>query len=165
MHQQYLHNATSTLNYMSSSELQELFNDDEKLDEKIDETVRESFLCCCQFFFLTNDQFSKLQLKSLESEKDEIINENRRIAESNLEKEPKLIELRSTINELTTNGKELSEKVQSQLAELSESYEIMMLFHHIFTVFHLFRVQIILSKSRKHAKHPQSSCSRVRREK
>lgn len=41
MHQQYLLKATSTLNYMSSSELQQLFNDDEKLDEKIDETVRK----------------------------------------------------------------------------------------------------------------------------
>lgn len=43
MHQQYLHNATSMLTYMSSSELQQLFNDDEKLDEKIDETVRKFF--------------------------------------------------------------------------------------------------------------------------
>lgn len=63
------------------------------------------------------------QLKPLEQEKDEIINENRRIAESNLEKEPKLIELRSSINELTTTGKELSESVQNQLAILSESFD------------------------------------------
>lgn len=39
MHQQYLQQATSTLNYMSSSDLQQLFNDDDKLNEKIDETV------------------------------------------------------------------------------------------------------------------------------
>lgn len=43
MHQQYLLTATSTLNYMPSSELQQLFNDDEKLDEKIDETVSETY--------------------------------------------------------------------------------------------------------------------------
>jgi hypothetical protein len=39
MHQQYLAQATSALNYMSSEELRELFSNDEKLDEQIDEIV------------------------------------------------------------------------------------------------------------------------------
>lgn len=62
------------------------------------------------------------QLKPLENEKDVIITENRTLAESNLEKEPKLIEMRSRINDLGQEFKELSEQVQSKLTTLSESY-------------------------------------------
>lgn len=50
-----------------------------------------------------------------------IIRENRTLAESNLEKEPKLIELRSSINELSEEFKNLSEGVQLKLGQLSES--------------------------------------------
>lgn len=47
MYQQYLNTATSTLNFMSSDQLREIFDDDDKLDEKIDEIVR--FLCKLRF--------------------------------------------------------------------------------------------------------------------
>lgn len=60
-------------------------------------------------------------MKSLESEKEQVIMENRSLAESNLEVEPKLIELRSRINDLTQEGKELSLNVQEKLQVISES--------------------------------------------
>lgn len=62
-----------------------------------------------------------LQLKPLENEKDVIITENRTLAESNLEQEPKLIEMRSIINELSREFRNLSENVQVKLTQLSES--------------------------------------------
>lgn len=46
MHQQFLNNASSKLSFMSSDELREIFGDDDKLDERIDEIVsRNSCLC------------------------------------------------------------------------------------------------------------------------
>lgn len=60
-------------------------------------------------------------MKSLENEKDSIINENRSLAEKNLEVEPVLIEARSRIMELTNEGRELAEGVQSKLQIISES--------------------------------------------
>ena len=65
-----------------------------------------------------------LQLKPLENEKDVIINENRNLAESNLDKEPKLIEMRSSINELSEEFRTISENVQLKLTQLSESYKL-----------------------------------------
>jgi ESCRT-I complex subunit VPS37 len=56
----------------------------------------------------------------LESEKEVIINENRAIAETNLQLEPKLIELRSRINDLSEEGKLLCGSVQEKLAEISK---------------------------------------------
>lgn len=50
-----------------------------------------------------------------------IITENRTLAESNLEQEPKLIEMRSRINDLAQEFKDLSEQVQIKLPTLSES--------------------------------------------
>ena len=50
-----------------------------------------------------------------------IITENRTLAESNLDKEPILIEMRSRINDLAQEFKTLSEDVQSKLTTLSES--------------------------------------------
>lgn len=50
-----------------------------------------------------------------------IITENRMLAESNLDKEPILIEMRSRINDLAQEFKTLSEDVQSKLTTLSES--------------------------------------------
>jgi len=94
MHQQFLASASAQLNYMTSEELREIFSDDDKLDERINEI-----------------------LKSLENEKDSIINENRTLAESNLEMEPLLIEIRSRINDLTQEGKELSASVQEKLQQ------------------------------------------------
>lgn len=43
MHQQYLSQATSALNYMTSEQLRELLNDDEKVEEQIDEIVKLNF--------------------------------------------------------------------------------------------------------------------------
>ncbi|CRL02024.1 CLUMA_CG015172, isoform A [Clunio marinus] len=95
MHQPFLASASAQLNYMTTEELREIFSNDDKLDETINEI-----------------------LKSLENEKDVIINENRTLAESNLEMEPKLIEIRSRINDLTQEGKDLSQSVQSKLEEI-----------------------------------------------
>lgn len=39
MHQQFLNSACGQLSYMSSDELREYLNDDDKLDEKINEIV------------------------------------------------------------------------------------------------------------------------------
>lgn len=50
-----------------------------------------------------------------------IITENRTLAESNLDQEPKLIEMRSRINDLAQEFKDLSEEVQVKLSTLSES--------------------------------------------
>lgn len=62
-----------------------------------------------------------LQLKPLENEKDVIITENRTLAESNLQKEPNLIELRSRINDLSEEFRNIGESVQTKLTQLSES--------------------------------------------
>lgn len=39
MYTQYLNQAKSTLNFMSSDELREFLNDEDKLDERVDEIV------------------------------------------------------------------------------------------------------------------------------
>ena len=39
MHQQFLASASAQLNYMTTDELREIFKDDDKLDERIDEIV------------------------------------------------------------------------------------------------------------------------------
>lgn len=59
------------------------------------------------------------KLKSLENEKDVIINSNRQMAESNLLKEPKLIELRSQMNDLSAEAKILVVSVQEKQAQIS----------------------------------------------
>lgn len=41
MYQQYLNQARGILNYMSSDDLREFLNDDDKLDERVDEIVRK----------------------------------------------------------------------------------------------------------------------------
>lgn len=43
MHQPFLNTATAQLNFMSTDQLREIFEDDDKLDEKIDEIVRRNF--------------------------------------------------------------------------------------------------------------------------
>lgn len=42
MFQQYLNQATSAVAYLSSDELKELINDDEKLEERINDVVRNT---------------------------------------------------------------------------------------------------------------------------
>lgn len=47
MYQQYLNSAQASLHQLSSDELKELLNDDEKLEEKINESVSNLF-----YFFM-----------------------------------------------------------------------------------------------------------------
>lgn len=91
MYQQYLNQAVRTLQNLSSDELKDLLNDDDKLDERVDQAVQ-----------------------SLESEKDLMLGENRSLAESNLEKEPKVIELRSRVNDLSEQGRALATSVREK---------------------------------------------------
>lgn len=49
-----------------------------------------------------------------------MLTENRAQAEENLEQEPKLIELRGKILDLSEKGKTLCTQVQEKLTELSE---------------------------------------------
>ncbi|XP_062565971.1 vacuolar protein sorting-associated protein 37B [Armigeres subalbatus] len=95
MYQQYLNQAVRTLQNLSSDELKDLLNDDDKLDQRVD-----------------------LAVEALESEKEVILSENRSLAESNLEKEPKLIELRSKLADLSEQGKTLATSVKEKSDEL-----------------------------------------------
>lgn len=60
------------------------------------------------------------QLKDFDKEKDVIINENRNLAEANVNKEPEIIERKGRISELSEEGKSLCESVQKKSAELSK---------------------------------------------
>lgn len=95
MYQQYLNQAVRTLQNLSSEELKDLLNDDDKLDERVDQAVQ-----------------------SLESEKDLMLCENRSLAENNLEKEPKVIELRSRVNDLSEEGRTLATSVRQKSDDL-----------------------------------------------
>lgn len=44
MYQQYLNQAVRTLQNLSSDELKDLLNDDDKLDERVDLAVSENFI-------------------------------------------------------------------------------------------------------------------------
>lgn len=48
MHQQFLNNANLSL--MTSDELREIFGDDDKLDERVDELVSEIFFVFLKIF-------------------------------------------------------------------------------------------------------------------
>lgn len=50
MHQPYLNTAVSQLNFMSSDELREIFADEDKLDERVDNIVRRKKIFFCNFF-------------------------------------------------------------------------------------------------------------------
>lgn len=95
MYQQYLNQAVRTLQNLSSDELKDLLNDDDKLDQRVD-----------------------LAVEALESEKEVVLSENRSLAESNLEKEPKLIEMRSKLADLSEQGKTLANSVKEKSDEL-----------------------------------------------
>lgn len=95
MYQQYLNQAVRTLQNLNSEELKDLLNDDDKLDERVNQAVQ-----------------------SLESEKEVALGENRSLAESNLENEPKVIELRSRVNELSEQGRKLAATVNEKSTEL-----------------------------------------------
>lgn len=68
------------------------------------------------------------QIASLETEKESMLTDNRAIAEENLEQEPKLIELRGRILDLTEQGKTLCAQVQEKLTVMS------MYFYYIHTI-------------------------------
>lgn len=58
----------------------------------------------------------------MESEKDAILGENRSLAENNLEKEPKLIELRARVCEMAEEGQNLCKSIQEKLTLLSKIF-------------------------------------------
>uniref|UniRef100_A0A182PKG0 VPS37 C-terminal domain-containing protein n=1 Tax=Anopheles epiroticus TaxID=199890 RepID=A0A182PKG0_9DIPT len=100
MYQPYLHQAVQSLQTLSSDELRDLLGDDEKLDERVNEAVQ-----------------------SLESSKDLIIAENRSLAETNLNFEPKMVELRSRVQELAEECRTLGESVKEKAAQLASKSE------------------------------------------
>ncbi|XP_052893623.1 vacuolar protein sorting-associated protein 37B [Anopheles moucheti] len=100
MFQPYLQQAVQSLQGLSSDELRDLLADDEKLDERVNEAVG-----------------------TLESSKDLIIAENRSLAEKNLNFEPKMVELRSRVQELTDECRTLGESVKEKSAQLSTKSE------------------------------------------
>ncbi|KFB43514.1 AGAP003731-PA-like protein [Anopheles sinensis] len=96
MYQALLQQAINSLQNLSSDELRNLLGDEEKLDERVNEVI-----------------------KTIDSSKDAIINENRRLAEANLEFEPKMIELRSRVQELGEEGRQAGEVVKKKITELN----------------------------------------------
>ncbi|KAH8311429.1 hypothetical protein KR044_006274 [Drosophila immigrans] len=97
MYQEYLNQLQSSLFPMSSDQLKELLNNDDKLDDKVDEV-----------------------LDSLKTQKVRVFEENRSRAEKNIEKEPQIIELRSKLAELTEEGRTSCAAVQELLTQIKE---------------------------------------------
>ncbi|XP_055685237.1 vacuolar protein sorting-associated protein 37B [Lutzomyia longipalpis] len=91
----YMSQISQLLTYMSSDELKDLLNSDDKIDDRVNDAT-----------------------KSLEKEKEEIMLENRLKAEENLGREPHLIELRGRVNDLSQEGKSLYETVEQKLSEI-----------------------------------------------
>lgn len=54
MFQQYLNQANTAVAYLSSDELKELIDDDEKLEERINDVVRNSLLLFSIFLHMPN---------------------------------------------------------------------------------------------------------------
>lgn len=97
MYQQYFDQAKTTISYLPAAELEELLNNDEKLEERVNEV-----------------------LKILDREKEKILTENRSVAEENVNKEPEIIERKSRTSELLEQGKALCLTVQEHLTEMKE---------------------------------------------
>lgn len=97
MYQEYLNQLQVSIAPLSSDELKDLLNNDDKLDEKVDEV-----------------------LENLKAQKDTLLEENRNKAEKNIEKEPQIIEMRGKINELVDEGKKQCDAVQEKLAQIKE---------------------------------------------
>ncbi|KNC32801.1 hypothetical protein FF38_00244 [Lucilia cuprina] len=97
MYQEYLNQLQHSINPLSTDELKDLLNNDEKLDEKIDAV-----------------------LEILKAQKDSLFTENRSKAERNIEKEPLIIELKGKVAELNEEGKQCCEAVQEKLALIKE---------------------------------------------
>lgn len=92
---QYFDQVRTAFGNLSTDELKELLNDDERLDERINGV-----------------------LKSLKREKQVAILQNREIAEGNLNKEPETIERKTRIDTLTERGQSLYTSIQDLLNEL-----------------------------------------------
>lgn len=57
----------------------------------------------------------------MESAKEQLLNENRALAEGNLEKEPEMIERRGRINESSVEGVQLCSAIQAKFDEISKT--------------------------------------------
>uniref|UniRef100_A0A336LJE1 CSON006031 protein n=1 Tax=Culicoides sonorensis TaxID=179676 RepID=A0A336LJE1_CULSO len=92
MYQQYINQIQTSISCLTSDELKELLNNDDELERRVDEV-----------------------LSSLENEKETMLNMNRSLAEENILQEPKIIELKATVNELAEEGKALVGQVQDKI--------------------------------------------------
>lgn len=92
MYQEYINEVQSSLVLLSSDELKDLLNDEDKLAQKVDESIVK-----------------------LESQKGYLLSENRNKAEANISKEPQLIEYRGKINDLLEEGKVLCTSIQEKV--------------------------------------------------
>lgn len=97
MYQEYINETQSNLSLLSSDELKDLLNDDDKLAQKVDESIVK-----------------------LESQKVYLLSENRNKAEENIAKEPHLIEYRGKINDLLEEGKTLCSSIQEKVNLVKE---------------------------------------------
>ncbi|KAL5273704.1 VPS37B family protein [Megaselia abdita] len=97
MYQEYINEVQSSLVILSSDDLKDLLNDDDKLSQKVDESIVK-----------------------LESQKAYLLSENRNKAEANIAKEPQLIEYRSRINDLLEEGKVLCSSIQDKVNLVKE---------------------------------------------
>lgn len=87
--------------------------------------TRRTSECCGnkqdQIITVLNDSNQYVfQLTQLETEKQSILDENSKLAEDNLTKEPELAEQKQKIVELSAQGKELCTKVQELLTQSSK---------------------------------------------
>lgn len=97
MYQEHLNQLQVFINPLSTEELRDLLNNDDKVDEKIDAV-----------------------LEILKAQKDSLFTENRSKAERNIEKEPQIIELKGKVAELNAEGKQCCEAVQDKLVQIKE---------------------------------------------
>uniref|UniRef100_A0A2M4AR49 Putative vacuolar protein sorting 37b n=1 Tax=Anopheles triannulatus TaxID=58253 RepID=A0A2M4AR49_9DIPT len=98
MYQPILNQAIQSLQSLSSEELRNLLGDDDMLDERVNEAVQ-----------------------SMEASKETVLSENRSLAEANLSHEPKMIELRSRVQELSEEGRKLGASVNEKVNELKSN--------------------------------------------
>ncbi|KFM81748.1 Vacuolar protein sorting-associated protein 37B, partial [Stegodyphus mimosarum] len=91
--------ATGMLHHMTTDELKQLLNDDERLESMIKDLQ---------------------QVKKAESEREMLLASNKSLAEYNLSKEPVLNELRSKICEEAEELKSLKESVESKKQKLDD---------------------------------------------
>lgn len=97
MYQEYFNQLQRTIAPLSTDELKDLLNDEEKLNEKVDEA-----------------------LEILKVQKDSLFADNRTKAEQNIEKEPQIVELKGKVNELLEEGRRCCEAVQEKLGQIKE---------------------------------------------